>query len=477
MRIVAIGLGPGPMELLTEAAKRWIQDLAERHLVVARTGWHPAIGSLLEGTCHLTLDELADSAASAREFYPDAVRFLLERATSGPVVYLVPGSPWDDLTVRLLRCHSSDLRVEMVEGLSYLQCPHLSDRPHDGQLREVGDLSLAFRTDRQLVVAPIHGRALRREAAKVLGESYPGHAAVRVLVCGEEITEARCSVSDLADQLPPDRLCAVRIGAEPALTPAADKLLRVVARLRGPGGCPWDREQTHHSLRPYVVEEAYEVVEAIDSGSSEKLKEELGDLLLQVALHATIARERGAFGWEDVVDAICEKMVRRHPHVFGTATVESSTEVLHRWSTIKQRERGEGQSRLVALSKRWPALLRAAKVQASASLAGFDWREWAEVAAKVREELDELIDALRRGEKNKAAEELGDLLFAVVNLARFVPANPELALHEAVNKFVDRFRRMERAVADAGHQLEELSLEEMDKYWETIKQETPPREP
>jgi tetrapyrrole methylase family protein/MazG family protein len=258
-----------------------------------------------------------------------------------------------------------------------------------------------------------------------------------------------------------------------------------MARLRAPDGCPWDRKQTHDSLKPYLLEEAYEALEALDRGDEAGLKEELGDVLLQVLFHAQIAAERGAFTIEDVADRLGEKLVGRHPHVFGPRGEGGPTgaeEVVARWEEIKRDERrrdGRAASALDGVPKTLPALLRAYQVQARASRVGFDWTKGEEVLAKVEEEVLELRDALardaqgdtggRRAPGDRVEAELGDILFSLVNLARFLRVNPEEALRKATNRFVERFLFIEAAAAKAGRKVEELGPPEMDELWEAAK--------
>jgi MazG family protein len=252
---------------------------------------------------------------------------------------------------------------------------------------------------------------------------------------------------------------------------AIDELVGVVARLRGPGGCPWDREQTHASLRPYAVEEAYEVVDAIARGDDGALREELGDLLLQVVLHGQIASEQGRFDFAAIARGVAEKMVRRHPHVFGDATAEDSAAVLGQWEKLKREEKGgvTAGGALEGVARSLPGLVRAADIQKKAARCGFDWAQAADVIAKVREELAEVEAELRRGDREALEAELGDLLFAATNLARKAGVDAELAIRGATEKFVARFSEMERRLAARGKRLEECDLAEMDEVWGEVK--------
>lgn len=262
-----------------------------------------------------------------------------------------------------------------------------------------------------------------------------------------------------------------------------DKLVRVLARLRAPDGCPWDREQTHESLRANLLEEAYEVLEALDAKEPARLREELGDLLLQVLFHAQLAEESGAFTLEELLVKLREKLVRRHPHVFGDLrgpeAPGTAEEVLARWEAMKREERnrrGKAGSVLDGVAKTLPALLQALELQERASRVGFDWPEIQPAIEKFKEEWREVEEAWRQGSRSPDAstrarleEELGDLLFAVVNVARFMQVDPEAALRKAAARFRERFRYIEERAAREGRKLEEMSLEEMDRWWEEAK--------
>lgn len=248
-----------------------------------------------------------------------------------------------------------------------------------------------------------------------------------------------------------------------------DRLRDVVRVLRGEGGCPWDREQTLQTLKPFLLEEAYELFDAIDSEDSDRHRDELGDVLLQVFLQAQIRSEEGCFTIDDVADGLCEKLIRRHPHVFGDTQVSGSGEVLRNWETIKSAEK-EGASVLSGLPRALPSLQRAQRVQSRASRVGFDWNRVEDVVAKVEEELREVREALANGDDDAFRDEIGDLLFAAVNLSRFHHTNAEQALDQTVTKFIHRFEEVERRVREEGRALADCTLDEMDAHWERAKQ-------
>ncbi len=247
--------------------------------------------------------------------------------------------------------------------------------------------------------------------------------------------------------------------------------LKLIAILRAPGGCPWDREQTHESIRKNLIEETYEVIEAINKKSVEGLREELGDLLLQVALHSEIECEKGNFDFNDVVDEICKKLVTRHPHVFGTVVANNSKEALDSWDEIKRKTKGiKNQSEsMVSVPRELPALMRAQKIQHKAAKAGFDWDSIDGVFAKLPEEVDELRNALSNGSKDEIEDEFGDLLFTCVNISRFIDVDSEEALTIASDKFTDRYIILEDLAHKNGIDIKTASLSELDALWEEAK--------
>lgn len=248
------------------------------------------------------------------------------------------------------------------------------------------------------------------------------------------------------------------------------RLLSIMGRLRGPGGCPWDAEQSHASLKRHLLEETYEVLEAIDNGSDELLKEELGDLMLQPVFHAAIASERGAFDIADVMETLSDKLVRRHPHVFGDMVIEDSEAQIANWDQIKKHEKqAERPSALSGIPPHLPALLKALKITEKASRVGFDWEKASQVMDKVHEELQELEEAIEQKQHSAIEAELGDLLFAVANLARFLSIDPEDALQKTINRFQGRFQFIEQQLKLLGKQPQDSNLEEMEALWVEAK--------
>lgn len=243
----------------------------------------------------------------------------------------------------------------------------------------------------------------------------------------------------------------------------------IIAALRGDNGCPWDKKQTHLSLRPYLIEESYEALDAIESGDPAHIREELGDILLQIYLHAEIAREQKQFTIDDVAQSIIDKIILRHPHVFGDASVRDADHVADRWEQIKKAEKPHRESILDGVPKHLPALLKAYRIQQKVSRVGFDWERIEDVAAKLDEEVGELKGAIASSDKEKITDEAGDILFSMANLLRFMHINPEEALEKTTAKFVRRFRYIEKRAAEMEKNLEDMSIDEMERLWQEAK--------
>jgi len=253
-------------------------------------------------------------------------------------------------------------------------------------------------------------------------------------------------------------------------------LIGLMARLRGPDGCPWDKKQTPESLKPFLIEECYEVIDALDEAEPAKIRDELGDLLFQIVFHSRIAEERGEFSIQDVITAIVEKMTRRHPHVFGADTLSTDKEVLAQWEIIKAKEKAhqDRTSILEGVPRNLPSLLRAHRVQEKASRAGFDWNHLNEALPKLDEEIAEFKETLQSEDAGRIEDELGDVFFTLVNISRFVGVNPEDALRKTISKFIDRFRHIEEYAANSGRTLNDMSIEEMERLWQESKTKQKP---
>lgn len=482
--ITIVGLGPGNPGQLTVGA---LDQLRSGRPVLLRTAIHPTVEALRAmGISFATCDDLYERGTSFEEVYEQVAQRVLGHED---VVFAVPGHPLvGENSVRLVRERAPE-RVEVITGPSFLDALFVTL-----ELDPVNGLELldALQLDQRLpsgdlpaVVMQVHSRTVASDAKLALMERYPDdHPCVLVRAAGVPGEERKISLHlheldhhDWVDYLTTLYLLPLKrseVGDTnprrwvPARWPA-DPLVEVMSRLRAADGCPWDREQTHLTLRKYMLEEAYEAVEAMDAGDPEKLCDELGDVLLQVAFHAQVARENGEFDFHDIVEAITTKLVRRHPHVFGNVEASTAADVTRNWEAIKKAERGgkEPESVLHGVSSALPALTRAFEVQRKAAKVGFDWEDIQGPVAKVREELDEVLAA---DDSRQIESELGDLLFAVVNLARMLKVDPEVALTTCNVKFTQRFHHIERRAAEMGRKLTEMTLSEMDGLWDEAKQ-------
>jgi tetrapyrrole methylase family protein/MazG family protein len=368
--------------------------------------------------------------------------------------------------------------VQVVAGLSFLE-PVLTALGLDAspglQLADATELAAAYHPrldpDQPALIAQLCGRGLASEVKLTLLNAYPDEHPVTLVQAAGTSMEATTNVPlcELDRGHHVDHLTTLYVPPLPCVG-GLPAFLDTVARLRSPDGCPWDREQTHQSLRPSLLEETYEVLAALDADESEKLSEELGDLLMQIAMHAQIATEGGDFRFADLIGSIDAKLRRRHPHVFGDVQVRDADEVLRNWEAIKLRERGNSgsaeSSRLATVPGILPALARAQELGDRAARVGFDWPDVDGVLDKVVEEAAELRAA---ADPQDRAAELGDLLFSLVNLARWLDMDAESALRGACNRFTDRFAAMERQAAARGADLSDLSLAELDVLWKGAK--------
>ncbi len=481
--IVLLGLGPGDPGLLTRAAWEVLQSSTEIYL---RTGQHPTVEGFPPGLQVHTFDYLYEQADTFEQVYQAIVEEVL-RLGQRPqgVVYGVPGHPLvaETTGVTLLRrARALGLPVRVVEGLSFLEpvwrALGIDPFPHSALVDalELGRrLTPPFPSSVPAIVAQLYDRHLASHVKLTLMHHYPDeHPITLVHRAGLPDEQVRPLALYQLDRDPDiGLLTALYV---PPLGPgtAFEDFEHLIARLRAPDGCPWDRKQTHRSLRPYLLEETYEVLAALDQGDANALREELGDLLLQIVLHTEIAVEEGEFTMPELIRTVHDKIVRRHPHVFGDVQVKDADEVARNWEALKRREKQAQEqapaSVLDGVPETLPALAKAQAVSRKVAEVGFDWPSLDGVWAKVREEIAELAAA---ADPEARAAELGDVLFAVVNLARHLGIDAETALREATLRFMRRFRKVERQALEQGQEIAHLSLEEMDALWEAAKREEP----
>jgi tetrapyrrole methylase family protein/MazG family protein len=490
--ITIIGLGPGNPALLTLEAQQILNESSE---LVLRTQKHPTVSHLPRHLALRSFDHIYEEKETFEQVYAEIVRQLLELAQRPEgVCYAVPGHPLvGEATVRGLldAAAQANLPVRIVAGVSFLEPIFQTLRLDPLQGFQILDaIELALRryppvnADLPLLIGQVYSQHLASEVKLALMNVYPDEHRV-TLISAAGLPEEKAQVIPLYElDRQRDIAHLTSLYVPPLPEPGAvESFMEVVARLRAPDGCPWDREQSHASLRPYLLEESYEVLAALDAEDTESLCEELGDLLLQVLLHTQIAVEESEFGMSDVVRQIVAKLKRRHPHVFGDVQVSGSAEVLVNWEAIKKAEKAakmsatkmsaakkaaaaEGApSLLSSIPRALPALSRAQAIQERVRRVGFDWPNLEGVLGKVAEELGEL----REAPEERRGDELGDLLFSLVNLARWYKLDAETLLRETVERFTRRFQRMEQLCTEQGRALAELTPAEQDGLWEKVK--------
>jgi tetrapyrrole methylase family protein / MazG family protein len=474
MTITVVGLGPGSERYVTAETRDAIARIRHRYL---RTSVHPIAGLVGEAT---SLDHLYESASTYDDVYPAIVDTLVAAAQEhGDVLYAVPGSPLVlERSVRLLLADGR-VPVEVLPAMSFLDLvwARLGVDPVDAGVRLVDGYDFAAAaagSTGPLLIAHAHARWVLSDI-KLAADEADGDEAVVILqrlgTDDEQITET--TWSELDRSVEPDHLTCVYI---PHLaTPVGVGYVRfhqLARTLREK--CPWDREQTHASLVPYLVEETFELVDALaaldpdDPATEHALVEELGDLLYQIEFHATIAEQAGRWSIADVTTGIHDKLIARHPHVFGDVTAEDAATVLANWDDLKRAEKGRT-SVFDGVAGSLPALAYAGHLQRKAAKVGFDWDDVSGPDAKVDEELAELRDAVGAARASDVAAELGDVLFAVVNVARHLGVDAELALRSAANKFRRRFEAVEALAAERGIDIAAADLATLDRLWEEVK--------
>jgi tetrapyrrole methylase family protein / MazG family protein len=482
MTITIIGLGSGDIDDLTRKAWRLIENAETVYL---RTERHPCVAHLPKRTEYISFDNIYEKHPDFSAVYAEIVERLLTEAQTQPVFYAVPGDPLvGEFTVtELLRlAPQHNIELEIVSGISFIEpmLRHVGIDALDG-LQILDGMTIANMHHPQInsafpaFVGGVYSRAVASDIKLTLMNQYPDHFEV-VLVHGagtEDVTLERVPLYEIDRSGAINHLTSLYLPAMNKHT-SFESFQETIAHLRAPEGCPWDRKQTHASLRPYLLEETYEVLEAIDNEDWDELASEMGDLLLQIVLHTQIAIDDGEFYMTDILQRINEKMIRRHPHVWGTVDVSGSAEqVKANWDDIKKAENvAKGKEKKFILdktNKAMPALMVAYDYTARAAKVGFDWESVAGVEDKVREELDEIFTATNNTDK---ITEIGDLLFVLVNWLRWLGnSDPESLMREANAKFYRRFTYIESSAQAQGKDLSEMTLSEMDALWNEAKRE------
>lgn len=504
--ITIVGLGPGAVGHLSLETMSIMQGCEQ---VILRTAVHPTVAELAkQGVKYISCDDLYEAGASFEEVYQNVVDRVLAATHKGDVVYAVPGSPLvAEKTVVLLREQAKAQQLQLVikPSMSFLDLAYvdLGIDPIAGlRIIDAQDFgAIADAGQYPLMITQVYSQLVASDLKIALMENLADDYEIYFLR-NMGLSDAECRpvqlfeldrqpqidhltsvyVPPLGDEEMPSAIMAFGEDKDADAEAAEDMvattsfddvdiqpLVDVMRTLREPGGCPWDQEQTHASIRSNMIEEVYEYLEAVDADDTEGMREELGDMLMQIVFHARMAEEADRFDLQDVIDEVVDKLIRRHPHVFGETKVQGSDEVLVNWEAIKKTEKTERKHVLDGVTQGLPALLRAYKLQSKAAKVGFDWPDVSGVWDKVQEELGELQEALASGDKLAAEKELGDVLFAIVNYARHHKIEPEVALNGTNNRFAKRFGHVEACVEASGKNWQDFSLSELDKFWDEAK--------
>ena len=471
--LTIVGMGPGGMAYLTMEA---FDILTNSKDVLLRTERHPIVSALAEkGMRYASYDTYYENFESFDEVYEAISKDILEKAQLGDVIYAVPGNPFvaEKTVSKLLVDYKGPIKI--VHGTSFVDAiiTTLKYDPVNGfvildalnceseRLNAAKD-HLFIQVYDQLTASMLKLKLMEvwgdaHEITVVRGAGIPEHELIERI--------ALCEMDHHSEWY--DHLTSVFVPGGVGTKHELYELEEIMRTLRSEDGCPWDREQTHESLTPYLIEEAYEVKEAVDNKDDASLVDELGDVLLQVVFHATMAEEDGYFEMSDIIDAVCTKMIRRHPHVFGDVQVENSNDVLTNWQAIKDKEK---QNKSIAESMRsvttsLPGLIRSQKVQKKASDVGFDWENASQAIQKIHEELAELEQAIEMNDISHIAEEMGDLLLIVSNVSRLLGLDAEQCLADATQKFIKRFEYVESELVKKGKVPAPQLMERMEELW------------
>ncbi|MBD7910968.1 nucleoside triphosphate pyrophosphohydrolase [Clostridium cibarium] len=478
--IKIVGLGPGNIDELTIGA---INTLKEKSDVIVRTEKHPVVEYLkTEGVNFTSYDYVYEELTNFDKVYEEIASDLINKHKErGNLVYAVPGHPLEaekSVTNLINLCKENSVKYEIVPATSFLDVimNRLEIDFTDGI--KVVD---AFDIDKQIfdkrvgtVITQVYNQFIASEVKIKLGEYYSDETEIiycrAIGVEGEEsIRNIPLYELDMQDDL--DYLTSVYVPRDIKNKKDIYDLMDIIDILRGENGCPWDMEQTHDSIKSAIIEESYEVYEAIKNEDDNALIEELGDVLLQIIFHSAIGREEGYFNFGDVIQGICDKMIYRHPHVFGNSNVKDSREVLENWDELKKKEKNFNTigDELEGIAKALPALVRASKVQKKVKKVGFDWDNIEDVIKKVEEEINEVLDVYKSENRARITEEVGDLIFSCVNFCRFLGVDAEEALNFTTDKFIKRFNYIEEKSRERRVSLESMPIEEMNILWEDAK--------
>lgn len=481
-QITIIGLGAGELDQMPLGIYKLLKNT---ELVYARTIEHPVLKELVaEGLKVESFDSIYEEHDQFEAVYEKIAEILIQKAKVQDVIYSVPGHPLiAEKTVQILLSEGEKkgIPVHIKGGQSFLDAMFTSVKvdPVEGfQFLDGTDLSLRdVNITHHMIVSQVYDAFVASEVKLTLMEKYPDDHEVYLVTGAGMSSESveRMPLYELDRSMQLSNLTSVYV---PPIQKEENqykefwKLREIIDKLRSPEGCPWDREQTHESLKKYLLEEAYELIDAINEGDIDHIIEELGDVLLQVMLHARIGEDEGYFSIDDVIQGISEKMVRRHPHVFGNETAESARDVEETWQRVKKEEGSNTSDSILNVSTHLPNLIQAFDIQKQASKLGFDWYDVSPAWEKVFEELDEFKAEWNKNkpDTHSIESEFGDVLFALVNVARLLKINPEEALHRTNQKFRKRFLFVNDCVRESGKAWSDYTLKELDEFWEQAKE-------
>ncbi|WP_026889660.1 nucleoside triphosphate pyrophosphohydrolase [Clostridium beijerinckii] len=479
--IKIVGLGPGSKDALTIGT---INELEESKHIFLRTEKHPTVDYLKEKNIVFdTYDNIYDSIDSFDEVYLNIAKDLISKHKNmNDLIYAVPGHPLvaEKSVFNLIElCKENDIEYKVIPAVSFIDAmiESLKIDPIEG-LKVIDSFDISNQIlDKRIgtIVTQVYNQLIASEVKLRLLECYNDETEIYYVraagIYGQESIR-KIPLFELDMQEDIDYLTSIYIPKDLKNKKDFNDFLDIIEVLRGEGGCPWDREQTHKSLKKALIEESYEVIDAIDQEDDDSLIEELGDVLLQVVFHASIGKEDGYFDIGDVIEGICNKMISRHPHVFKDDDgLNSSEDVIIKWDELKKKEKGYNSvvEEMRGITKGLPALLRAHKIQEKAKKVGFDFENIDFAVSKVKEELKEVIDVYNTENVEKIQEEVGDLIFSCVNVARFLKVDEEIALNYTIDKFIKRFQYIEKVAKDKNIELTNMTLDEMNELWEISK--------
>lgn len=478
-----LGLGPGSLDYISYKAIEELKSANKNKIdIYLRTIKHPIVSDIKNmGIKYSGLDYFYEQEENFNDVYKNIAEFIIQEATNKDIIYVVPGHPMVaeksvELIINLAK--QKNIEYEIIESMSFLDAMYrLSDfDPVDG-FTLIDALSIEesnIDIYNHYIITQVYDRFIASNLKIFLMEYYNDDKMIKIIKNAgikdmQRVIDIKLYELDRVDEF--DHLTSIYIEAQKEKTyENINDFIEIMKRLRGKDGCPWDQKQTHQSLKTHLLEEAYELYDAIENEDIDEMIEELGDLLLHVVFHSLIASQDGYFNIKDVVKSISQKLIRRHPHVFLDEKF-SEEEYDKRWEEIKRKEKKEETitQGIRRIPNAFPGLMKARKIQEKAKIVGFDWNDIADVYKKVEEEYKEVVDAHTKGDIQYIEEEVGDLLFAVVNLARFLKVDPEEAINKTSKKFIDRFEFVEQQALKSNKELKDCTLKEMDEFWEEAK--------